>query len=324
MKCEKCGREYSDGLYQKCPECGAKLVDIKKRCSKCGNLTKVEALYCPKCGKEFSNGNEEMVYKYCDNGNFNNTVSQKVVEESIDKSQGNKYLIALIIGVLLFLGLSVIYSVSGILATQVKYPDISGITAEIQPSFLGIVQMVYSLPLIGMFIYVFRDDLKKDFLNFKKNTSKNFALIGLGILGCLVLTGIVGNIYELLGITGDSDNQETINAVLTSKGWIPMVISVVFIAPFTEEMLFRKTLYGACKFKFSMSDPLIIGLISFVFALIHVASLENLKFIFQYLPLAFVITYSYYKSKNIFVPMAIHFLNNLLSVVLLYLAMYLE
>lgn len=327
MKCEKCGREYNDESLNYCPNCGAELVELKKRCKKCGNVTKVEALFCPKCGSDISSGEEELVVVHKQKKeNVNSAVTNEETCELIEdkKSEGNKYLLALIIGVLMFLGLSLIYSVSGILATRIKYPNIDTIPVEVQPSFLGIIQMVYSFPLIGMFIYVFGKDLKKDFLNFKKNTTKNFSTIAIGIFGCLMLTGIVGYIYNLLGITGDSDNQETINTVLTSKGWVPMVISVVFIAPFTEEMLFRKTLYGTCKYKFSISDPITIALITFVFALIHVASLENLKFIFQYLPLAFVITYSYHHSKNIFVPMAIHFLNNLLSVLLLYLSMYVE
>lgn len=292
---------------------------IKKKCKKCGSVINVDALLCPNCGENLQDASDELVV-------LEEKEDEKIIahEETLENNNGNKYLVVLIVGALLFVGLSLIYSVSGLLATRIKYPDITSISEDLYNSFLGIVQMVYCLPLVGVFIYAFWEDLKKDFIDFKKNSNKHFSSIGLGIAGCLVLTYVVSYIYLLLGIEGDSDNQSTINSVLQSKGWLPMVISVVIIAPFTEEMLFRKSIYGTCKYKFNIPDPITIGLITFVFALVHVASLENLKYIFQYLPLAFVITYSYHHSKNIFVPMGIHLLNNFLSVVVLFLSMYME
>lgn len=290
---------------------------VKKKCKKCGNVINVDALFCPHCGENLQDATDELVV-------LEENKESNTEEEIVENCDGNKYLVILIVGAFLFVGLSLIYSVSGLLATRIKYPDMTSISGDLYNSFLGIVQMVYCLPLVGVFIYAFWDDLKRDFKDFKKNSGKHFTSIALGIAGCLVLTYVVSYIYLLLGIEGDSENQETINGVLQSKGWLPMVISVVLIAPFTEEMLFRKSIYGTCKYKFKIADPITIGLITFVFALVHVASLENLKYIFQYLPLAFVITYSYHQSKNIFVPMGIHFLNNLLSVIALFLSMYME
>lgn len=298
------------------------MTTLKKKCKKCGSVINVDALFCPSCGENLQDATDELVV-------LEEKENKEIIahEEVLENNSGNKYLVVLIVSLLLYSLLAYIYIISGVLATRIKY---TGITVdeiksgELRNSFFGIVQMVYCLPLVGAFIYAFWDDLKRDFIDFKKNSNKHFSSIGLGIAGCLVLTYVVSNIYFLLGIEGDSDNQSTINIVLQSKGWLPMVISVVLIAPFTEEMLFRKSIYGTCKYKFNIPDSVTIGLITFVFALVHVASLENLKYIFQYLPLAFVITYSYHHSKNIFVPMGIHFLNNLLSVIALFLSMYME
>jgi len=98
-----------------------------------------------------------------------------------------------------------------------------------------------------------------------------------------------------------------------------MMISVILFAPFVEEVLFRKLLFGTLEEKFKLKPIVAIIASTLVFSLIHVSSGDNIIYIFQYLPLAFVITYSYYKSeRNIFVPMGIHFLNNLISVLVVY------
>lgn len=312
MKCKNCGKEINDNVLY-CSKCFSALT-IKK-CKKCENIVKTDAKFCSKCGTELIDENDYLIINQEEK-----TSASTSIETYID---GNKYLVILIAGALLFVGLSLIYSASGILATRIKYPELTEISGELYNSFLGIIQMVYCIPLIGMFIYAFRKDLKRDFIDFKQNSGNHFKVVALGIAGCLVLTYVVSYIYMILGIEGDSENQETINSVLQSKGWMPMVISVIFIAPFTEEMLFRKSIYGTCKYKFKIPDAITIGIITIIFALVHVASIENLKYIFQYLPLAFVITYSYHNTKNIYVPMAIHFLNNLLSVLMLYLSIYL-
>lgn len=241
----------------------------------------------------------------------------------VRNNKGKFYLIALAIGSLLYIAMTLVYSFSASLATQIKYPNIESIPAEIQNNFLSVVQMLYCVPLVALAIYFFKDDLKNDFINLKENFVKHRTTVLLGIFGCLALTGVVSQIYMWLGIEGDSANQEIINEVLLGPGWWPMVISVVLIAPFIEEMLFRKIFCGVCEHTCRFKPIVTILASTILFALIHVADLENLKFIFQYIPLAFVITFSYHYSKNIYVPIAIHLLNNLLSVVMLYLAVFL-
>ena len=239
-------------------------------------------------------------------------------DSSSNRSKGKFYIIALLVGAFLYLGSTFVYSFSTSVVIKSLFPTLETLEGEIYNSYLSIVQLLFGVPLIGLAIFVLWDDLKRDFIDLKNNFVKHRTTIIVGIVGCLVLTTVVSEIYYLLGITGESDNQEIINNVLLGPAWWPMVISVVFVAPFIEEILFRKLLCGVCTETCKLSKWVAIAVSTVIFALIHVADIENLIFIFQYLPLAFVITYSYFHSENIFVPIGIHFLNNLASVVLLY------
>ncbi len=239
------------------------------------------------------------------------------------RQKGDIYFIALLLGMFLYLLLTFIYIYSALMAVSiVDSSSIASIFDENNPYYaeiLSMVQMMFNLPLIGFFIYVLRKDFKEDWNKLKTNVKKSISYIVIGIIACYVLTAVASTIYELFGITGTSDNQEIINDALTGNGKIPMIISVILFAPFVEEILFRKLLFGTIEDKFKLKPIVAIIASTLVFSLIHVSSGDNLIYIFQYIPLAFVITYSYYKSdRNIFVPIGIHFLNNLVSVLVVY------
>ena len=105
--------------------------------------------------------------------------------------------------------------------------------------------------------------------------------------------------------------------MLNSPGAIAMVIAVVLIAPFVEEVIFRKLLMGTCEETFHFSPVIGIIVSSLVFSFIHVSDLESLKFIFQYLALAVPICVAYHISgNNIYVTTFLHIINNALSVII--------
>lgn len=239
------------------------------------------------------------------------------------RQKGDIYFITLFLGLFLYLLLTFIYIFSALKAVSIVDGSLlASAFDENNPYYgeiLSMVQMMFNIPLIGFFIYVLRTDFQEDWKKFKTEFKKNISYILIGIIACYTLTAVVAMIYELLEITGTADNQEIINQALFGKGKIPMIISVVIFAPFVEEILFRKLLFGTIEEKFKMPPVVAIVVSTLVFSLIHVSSGDNLIYIFQYLPLAFVITYSYYKSgRNIFVPIGIHFLNNLISVLAVY------
>lgn len=241
------------------------------------------------------------------------------------KDRGKYIAIASLIGIGVYLVPQIIYSLSMmIFLVATKGFSLANIDQILlSSSSLSVLQFVGTLPLALYSIYAFRDDYKRGLKKLKEG--KTWIIVIGGFVACLVLTYLLGVIYTAFGITDTSDNQGLIEQVLTSSSFLPMVLSVVILAPIGEEILFRKMIFGVCEetLKWKPIIPIIISTV--LFAFVHVAGGNNLIFIFQYLPLAFVLTYSYYISdRNILVPTIIHFLNNTFSVISVYVLLWIE
>lgn len=196
-------------------------------------------------------------------------------------------------------------------------------------TYLGSCAVV--LPLIG-------SKLIKDIKRFSGNA--NFYLkwwvIGFAMMyASAILANVIINIFSLgLKSPGNSENQETINALMASGGLNYAIIAIVtvLIAPVLEELIFRKALFGL--FKKDTFLPVIIS--SIIFAGIHVfpacaqillnifmhkATFLDLHLeficIFSYLAQAIALSFVYYKTKRNLVPcILIHFSNNLIALIL--------
>lgn len=188
---------------------------------------------------------------------------------------------------------------------------------ESQEYLLGsfVPQLIsYVLP-IGIIAVVFRKSLKKDAIEFGKKWYIYIFYIIIGLISIIMLSGLLNLIYELLGIQGDSSNQEFIERAINSSLKPVVFLMVVFGAPIYEELIFRKFLFGFCEKTLKVNRWIAVTISSVIFAFIHVASdFSSYIFFFQYLALAIVITLSYTLSNNnIYVPVGIHFIQNLLS-----------
>ena len=253
---------------------------------------------------------------------------ERAIEKQLfKKSNANRYLLTLVIGAILFLLLSIVYIYSARLAAITKYgifdyEEAVSAEGDLYYQILGLTQFMYQIPIVLFFIYVLRKDLKEDFIDFRLEKKRNLSIILIGVVSILVLTILINVVYTLLGIEDTSDNQEIIESSLIGSSGIFMAISVVILAPFVEEMLFRKCLCDTFKYKFNVPDIVTIILSALVFSLMHITDLSNLIFIFQYVPLALIIVLSYYFSKNIYVPIAIHFINNFAGVIISYVLYY--
>lgn len=177
--------------------------------------------------------------------------------------------------------------------------------------------------------------LKVDIKNFSNHPSFYLKWAGIGFVIMWVLI-IVSNTMVTIFSNGistyvESENQKIITQILTSgPGNLLLMGSVtVLLAPFIEELVFRKGLFGIFKNK-----TLITVLISsIIFASIHVVPacisdiiainkqeatiidlyLEAIS-ILSYLGQAFALSYTYYKTKGNIIPcILIHLANNLIS-----------
>lgn len=181
-----------------------------------------------------------------------------------------------------------------------------------------IIEFISDIIPIALLIVIFRKVLQIDFRNFKEKLLKNILVIIGGFVAIIILAEFLSWLYEMLGIEGEASNQSMIEIALRSNVRPFMFIMIVFFAPFFEEMLFRKFFIGSLVEKFSLNKWIAFAISAFVFAAVHVlGDPSSWIFIFQYLALSIVITLSYIITNyNIYVPMGVHFLNNLLSFII--------
>lgn len=154
-------------------------------------------------------------------------------------------------------------------------------------------------------------------VDYKKYTIGNYCLwVGVGYL-VICLSNIV--ISFILGLE-TTNNNELIKQLWEYSGHSPwFIFSVVVLAPLYEELVFRRYIIDY------LGRGTIVGLLiaTFAFAAVHV--IHNFKDIYLYLGMSFVISFIYYKTRKLRIVYCLHFLNNLISVLLLfYITPYLE
>ncbi len=188
--------------------------------------------------------------------------------------------------------------------------------------------LLYIILLIPMLLFL-KTNINRDLLLTK---SLKFRIIGYTVSGYLyVLFGtfisqIIVSIFEgLFSISYDvSVNQIAVESMLSNNnpviGQFLLILSVVIIGPIVEELVFRKAIFGLIK-----SNMFAVILSSIFFALIHVSSEimnNSLSVIFisgiPYFVLGCVFGFIYLRfNKNIFIPIFVHMLSNLISIVLI-------
>lgn len=132
------------------------------------------------------------------------------------------------------------------------------------------------------------------------------------MLGTMVLVAIPISIINNGNI---SSNQQLINNMFDKVPIIVLLLSTLY-APFVEENIFRLSFLRIFKNKY-----VFIILSSFIFGLLHVidsvSSIYQFLYIFQYMSLGYFLARAYYDSKNIFISMSMHFLQNFISAILI-------
>lgn len=164
--------------------------------------------------------------------------------------------------------------------------------------------VVFSLILL----IVYRKDLIKEFKIFKKDWLKN---IDTGfkwyLVGLLVMMSSNLILYYVLH-SGGASNENTVQAMISSTP-IFMALQVCLIAPFNEEMVFRKTLYDVFKNKW-----IFIFLSFLLFGGAHImssaSSFVDYLYIIPYGALGAAFAMAYSKTDTVFTSMSLHMMHN--------------
>ena len=242
----------------------------------------------------------------------------------LEKNKSLKYLLFGAIGVFLFIFGQLFYYFAMWAATNIKqnigFASFLGSLMN-NPAAVSIFQYVAYIPFLIVMLFLLKNDFKEDFKEVKKNWKNIVLYVGCGFILMYMLTIVVSMVYQSLGIFEESANEQLINEILLSKYALPMIVSVVLLAPIVEEIVFRKLLFGFCEHTLKLKPVFAVLISALIFAFIHVSDLENIKFIFQYLPLSLVICSVYHFSKNnIYAAILIHMANNTVAVIVTYLA----
>lgn len=187
-----------------------------------------------------------------------------------------------------------------------------GVNIKALPNNLKItIMFLINLSLMIMLFIFYSKSIKENLkdlkLNFKSYIKDNFKYY---VIGLLIM--IISNIIISFFIEGNSTNETLIREYINIMP-IYMIFSSCIYAPFTEEMVFRKSLRNC--FNNKVLYILLSGLIFGSMHLLSASNLVELVFLIPYSSLGCVFAYMYYKTNNIFVPMTFHMVHNTIIVI---------
>ncbi len=243
-----------------------------------------------------------------------------IIDKNIGIIEKRAKYIAIISMYFIFMFTEVIsYPIAKILIKTIDIFDINVEKEQINAMF----QFLFFTVLTITFIIMSRKDLKEDFAKTKATAFShddnsiegiNFFLKVIFTYAIYMVIGmIVAIVLTLLPITLESSqNQENIENITTGGSTIPisMILTIVFLGPFVEEIVFRLAI-----FKIVPHVVPAVLLSTFVFAGIHIDfGSEPFYLILSYIPAGVALSLSYYFSKNIFVTIATHVGMNAIAV----------
>ena len=171
-------------------------------------------------------------------------------------------------------------------------------------------------------ILIYKEDLKVGFKDFIKNNIKYFKQYIKYWFLMLVLMMGSNIIITLFTTTATSTNQEIIINELTQFPIYTFIVTVL-IAPIQEELVFRLSFRKMFK-----NDFIFIALSGLIFGFMHVITsldnIVNILFIIPYSIPGIIFAYCLKKSKNICVPISLHFIHNGIMMSLQFLLLFLK
>lgn len=172
--------------------------------------------------------------------------------------------------------------------------------------------LIYLSFMLIMFL-IFRKTLIQDFKDYK-NHFKEYLSFGakywiLGIIIMIASNAIIYSIYP-----NNATNETLVQDALKAYP-IYICFQTILFAPFTEELIFRKSLKGIfnSNFIYIIVSGLLFG---YVHTLANPQNPMELLYIIPYGSVGAVFAYMYAKTKNIYVPMTFHCIHNTITVMI--------
>ena len=184
----------------------------------------------------------------------------------------------------------------------------------ITPKMSAILSTFSTVILFFILFIIYRKDLKKDFKDFIKNKD-DYLDVGIRywIIG-LIIMFVCNYILNIVLKAGGAANEKAVQTLIKSFPLI-MIIDAGILAPFNEEIVFRKSIKDA------INNKWIFYILTFLlFGGAHVIKSSNTildyLFIIPYGALGVAFAAAYYKTKNVFTNISMHMMHNLILIVL--------
>ena len=179
--------------------------------------------------------------------------------------------------------------------------DIHNVTPQIRV----LLNLFSNLCLVIIFFFIYKDDLRKEFKKFREDPWEKIN-IGLGYWAIGIIIMIVSNLVINRIVGGGASNEEAVQSMIKSLPLV-MLINAGFIAPFSEEMVFRKAFRDVFKKRW-----LFAICSGFIFGLLHCLGgpLIEYLYIIPYGVLGFSFALAYDKTDTVFTPLFLHTFHN--------------
>lgn len=173
---------------------------------------------------------------------------------------------------------------------------------------------IFDILLIISLYFIYKKDLKKEFILFKNNFKEFFEKYTKYWLLGIVLMSIINSIIMFITPSDVANNEELVRGLI-DKFPLYGFFSAALVAPFVEEIVFRKTFKDIIKNKY-----LLLIICGLTFGTIHViesyTKITDLLYIFSYGVFGSVFAYIYYKTNTVFTSMFFHFIHNTMLVLI--------
>ena len=212
-----------------------------------------------------------------------------------------------IITILLFIFISLVEYIP-IKLLNLDINNLSPVETVLLSIFAYVIQI-----LIIFFMY--RKELKRDFKNFKNNFWEHAdTAIKYWMIGLLVM--MVSNLLiQILTPSKMANNEQSVDNIIKSVPFLAMILTTC-LAPFTEEMTFRKAfsdIFKGHKIAFILVSGILFGSLHVVGS---VTALYDYFYIIPYSALGIAFAAMDAKHNNIFPSIMIHMIHNGLLTIL--------
>lgn len=178
---------------------------------------------------------------------------------------------------------------------------------------------IYLILFIPLF-FLLKVDIKEDIADEYKDTSVLAKKAGISLFCFYLATFCVNILVSMYEIDMEVTNQESIVTLLKSSivVYVIMVITTGIIGPIVEELVYRK-----CFFKLIPNKLIALIISSVIFGFVHVISTDTtfknqIILSIPYVSSGFLFGIIYIKNdQKILLPIIIHAISNLISVILI-------